>query len=101
MGTNGFVRTDIRCWAGSAAPAHGRRQQTRAMHDQREDVTMTRTFLKTLTAAALATVAITAVTSAAMAEALRDKWCSDVNIRFFVGGAEGDSFASIVYNGAV
>jgi simple sugar transport system substrate-binding protein len=62
---------------------------------------MTGIFLKTLTAAALATVAITAVSSAAMAEALRDKWCSDVTIRFFVGGAEGDSFASIVYNGAV
>ena len=34
------------------------------------------------------------------AETLRDKWCGDVNIRFFAGGAEGDAFASIVYNGA-
>ncbi len=28
------------------------------------------------------------------------KWCSGVNIRFFVGGAEGDGFASIVLKGA-
>lgn len=62
---------------------------------------MSRTILKTLAAAAMATVAISAVTSAAMAETLRDKWCSDVHIRFFAGGAEGDAFASIVYNGAV
>lgn len=34
------------------------------------------------------------------AEVLRDDWCKDVHIRFFVGGAEGDGFASIVYNGA-
>ena len=33
--------------------------------------------------------------------ALRDKWCSNVHIRFFVGGAEGDAFGTIVYNGAV
>jgi simple sugar transport system substrate-binding protein len=32
---------------------------------------------------------------------LRENWCSDVNIRFFVGGAEGDAFGTIVYNGAV
>ncbi len=62
---------------------------------------MPRTILKTIAAAALATVALSAVTTAANAEALRDNWCSDVTIRFFVGGAEGDSFASIVYNGAV
>src|SRR5271165_7413700 len=37
---------------------------------------------------------------AADAAALRDKWCSKVHLRFFVGGAEGDAFASIVYNGA-
>jgi len=49
----------------------------------------------------LATVAITAISNAAMAETLRDKWCSKVHLRFFAGGAEGDAFASIVYNGAV
>lgn len=38
--------------------------------------------------------------TAAQAEVLRDNWCKDVKIRFFVGGAEGDGFASIVYNGA-
>ena len=39
-------------------------------------------------------------TTGAQAEALRDKWCKDVHIRFFVGGAEGDGFGTIVYNGA-
>jgi simple sugar transport system substrate-binding protein len=29
-----------------------------------------------------------------------DQWCSDVHIRFFVGGAEGDGFGSIVLRGA-
>lgn len=63
-------------------------------------MTKFRTFLKSTTAAALAAVAICAVTAEASAQALRDKWCSDVRIRFFAGGAEGDAFASIVYNGA-
>ena len=31
---------------------------------------------------------------------VRDKWCKDVKLRVFVGGAEGDSFGSIGYNGA-
>jgi simple sugar transport system substrate-binding protein len=34
------------------------------------------------------------------AQALRDKWCSKVHLRFFVGGTEGDAFGTIVYNGA-
>ena len=33
-------------------------------------------------------------------QALGAKWCSKVNIRFFVGGAEGDFFASIILRGA-
>ena len=41
-----------------------------------------------------------ACASSAGAATLRDKWCKDVHIRFFVGGAEGDAFGSIVYNGA-
>jgi simple sugar transport system substrate-binding protein len=45
-------------------------------------------------------VALLATAGAAEAEALRDNWCSDVKIRFFVGGAEGDAFGTIVYNGA-
>lgn len=61
---------------------------------------MTGSLVKSIATAVLATVAISAVTSAAQAEALRDKWCSNVTIRFFAGGAEGDAFASIVYNGA-
>jgi len=50
----------------------------------------------------LATVALAAlaVTGVAQADALRDKWCKDVHLRFFVGGAEGDAFGTIVYNGA-
>jgi len=61
---------------------------------------MSSRLVKSLAAAAFAIVAISAVTTAANAEALRDKWCGDVTIRFFAGGAEGDAFASIVYNGA-
>jgi len=30
----------------------------------------------------------------------KDKWCKGVHLRFFVGGAEGDAFGTIVYNGA-
>ncbi len=45
----------------------------------------------------LAAVALAAMPASAQ---LRDKWCGKVNIRFFVGGAEGDQFAAIVYNGA-
>jgi len=50
---------------------------------------------------AMAATGLVALHSTASAAALRDKWCSGVKIRFFVGGAEGDAFASIVYNGAV
>src|ERR1700736_73171 len=52
------------------------------------------------TAAILAAAAILATASASSADALRDKWCSKVHLRFFVGGAEGDAFGTIVYNGA-
>jgi simple sugar transport system substrate-binding protein len=54
----------------------------------------------TLRLSTLAAVALLATAGAASAEALRDKWCSDVHLRFFVGGAEGDAFGTIVYNGA-
>ena len=64
-------------------------------------MTISRNVLKSLTAAMLATVTISAVATTANAQALRDDWCSEVKIRFFAGGAEGDAFASIVYNGAV
>jgi simple sugar transport system substrate-binding protein len=46
----------------------------------------------------LAGIAVTSTPAAA--QALRDKWCGDVHLRFFVGGAEGDAFGTIVYNGA-
>ena len=44
--------------------------------------------------------AIVAAVGSLPAQALDDKWCKDVHIRFFVGGAEGDAFGTIVYNGA-
>ena len=49
-----------------------------------------------MTGAALAALLATG----AQADPLRDQWCKDVHIRFFVGGAEGDGFGTIVYNGA-
>lgn len=61
---------------------------------------MSRKFVKSMAATAVAALAISAAATAAHAETLRDKWCSNVTIRFFAGGAEGDAFASIVYNGA-
>src|SRR5579862_7658193 len=52
-------------------------------------------------AAACAAVLTASLFSAtAEAQTLRDKWCKGVHLRFFAGGAEGDAFASIVYNGA-
>ena len=39
-------------------------------------------------------------TGTAKAAGPTDKWCGSVKIRFFVGGAEGDAFGTIVYNGA-
>ena len=51
-------------------------------------------------AVVLAGAAFLGATGAANAAALRDKWCSKVHLRFFVGGAEGDAFGTIVYNGA-
>jgi simple sugar transport system substrate-binding protein len=53
-----------------------------------------------LGAASAATLLAFATATPAQADALRDKWCKDVKIRFFVGGAEGDAFGTIVYNGA-
>jgi simple sugar transport system substrate-binding protein len=61
---------------------------------------ISRTIAKTLATAALAAMAISATAGVASAQALRDQWCSGVTLRFFAGGAEGDAFASIVYNGA-
>src|ERR1700709_426027 len=60
--------------------------------------------MKALRLPLLATVALAAIaigSTAAQADALRDKWGSNVKIRFCVGGAEGDAFGTIVYNGAV
>jgi simple sugar transport system substrate-binding protein len=56
--------------------------------------------MKAFVKGGIAALAVVAATGAE-AQALRDNWCSDVRIRFFVGGAEGDGFGTIVYNGAV
>jgi simple sugar transport system substrate-binding protein len=45
-------------------------------------------------------LALLATMGTTQAQALRDKWCKDAHLRFFVGGAEGDAFGTIVYNGA-
>lgn len=58
-------------------------------------------MLKKALVLGVATLALAvACSSLADAATLRDKWCKDVHLRFFAGGAEGDAFASIVYNGA-
>jgi simple sugar transport system substrate-binding protein len=62
-------------------------------------VSFTSALLRRLSVAACAAVLLTAASSIP-ARALDSKWCKDVHIRFFVGGAEGDAFATIVYNGA-
>ncbi|MGX8013201.1 substrate-binding domain-containing protein [Mesorhizobium sp. ORM8.1] len=56
------------------------------------------TFLRTSVMAAA--TALCAAISTLPAQALDAQWCKDVHIRFFVGGAEGDAFGTIVYNGA-
>jgi simple sugar transport system substrate-binding protein len=55
-----------------------------------------------LKALLLALVVILALPLTAIAQdnVIGDKWCSGMHIRFFVGGAEGDAFASIVLRGA-
>jgi simple sugar transport system substrate-binding protein len=62
---------------------------------------MTQGMKVKLSGVLLAAASVLALTATAGAETLRDKWCGDVHLRFFAGGAEGDAFASIVYNGAV
>lgn len=57
-------------------------------------------ILRMLTTVAVAGLAVSGMVQSATADALRDKFCKDVHIRFFVGGAEGDGFGTIVYNGA-
>jgi simple sugar transport system substrate-binding protein len=64
---------------------------------QREDEAMT--TVRTTLGGALVAAGLGAL--ATVAQAQTDDWCSGVKIRFFAGGAEGDAFASIVYNGAV
>ena len=61
-------------------------------------MTMRRTVLRSTVVAAA--TALAAAISTLPAMALDAQWCKDVHIRFFVGGAEGDAFGTIVYNGA-
>lgn len=57
--------------------------------------------MKAIGGGAALALALAVVAGAAQGQALREDWCKDVHIRFFVGGAEGDGFGTIVYNGAV
>ena len=61
-------------------------------------ITTRRTVLRSTVVATAA--ALCASISTLPAQALDAQWCKDVHIRFFVGGAEGDAFGTIVYNGA-
>ncbi|WP_306280057.1 substrate-binding domain-containing protein [Mesorhizobium sp. Mes31] len=61
-------------------------------------MTMRRTLPRSTVVAAATMLA--AAISTLPAQALDAQWCKDVHIRFFVGGAEGDAFGTIVYNGA-
>ena len=61
---------------------------------------MGRKTASTLLRRALRAAALLAAATSVPAQALEGKWCKDVHIRFFVGGAEGDAFSTIVYNGA-
>jgi simple sugar transport system substrate-binding protein len=71
--------------------------KTQDEHKTQERRSLKMAYLKgTVVAIALASSA-----QAALAQALPDNWCADVHIRFFVGGAEGDAFGTIVYNGAL
>ncbi len=59
-----------------------------------------RLSLKFLIVLLIFTLMLPLVTTVIAQENIGDQWCSDVHIRFFVGGAEGDAFASIVLRGA-
>jgi len=50
-------------------------------------------------AALAAAVGAFAASAPGIAQDDGGKWCGDVRIRFFVGGAEGDAFASIIQRG--
>ena len=54
--------------------------------------------LKSLLLALIFTLPL--MSSAIAQDVIGDQWCSDLHIRYFVGGAEGDAFASIVLRGA-
>ena len=92
------LRTETRSPRRPAERGAGQGIGTHEPSEQREDVTMTQNALTRLTRGACASPSLPR--PALPAEALRDKWCKDVHIRFFVGGAEGDAFGTIVYNGA-
>jgi simple sugar transport system substrate-binding protein len=49
---------------------------------------------------AIASVVALLIAAPDPAQAQQDKWCSNVKLRFFAGGAEGDTFALTVYRGA-
>ena len=56
-------------------------------------------FKSIVITALLAGLSVTAY-AAPTSQDLGNKWCKDVRIHFFAGGAEGDGFAGIVQAGA-
>ena len=61
---------------------------------------MTANTLRTCLGSAALALALSVGGADAHAQGLGENWCSDVKIRFFTGGAEGDAFGSIVQAGA-
>jgi simple sugar transport system substrate-binding protein len=49
--------------------------------------------------AAIAAIGLASIGPASAAEALGEKWCSAMKIRFMAGGAQGDTFAAVVEAG--
>ena len=77
----------------------GKPSLTREQREEVHEHHMRRTLLRSALVAA-ATALCCRHRHACRRRRCDDKWCKDVHIRFFVGGAEGDAFGTIVYNGA-
>src|SRR5437868_3241717 len=89
VGPTSTTSAASRAYRNSKPSCEGREEKMNSM--------TSRFGLRLSTAIALTLLATMGTTQA---QALRDKWCKDVHLRFFVGGAEGDAFGTIVYNGA-
>src|SRR5665213_3334901 len=87
--------------AASLPPGRFRPAASISREDSMTLSTRARAMGRIVLSAASVGVLLALAAAPAQADALRDKWCGNVHIRFFVGGAEGDAFGTIVYNGAV